>query len=358
MSDQTTNHFKLIEKTYVEGVPLLGFVKASWFDRIVPVKENVIQEVFRGEDLIGTVYPYSSSADNISQMNSQPVKARRGDIIYSIVLIPQPYTLTGVIATKDGYTRTYQAYLELLINNPRACVKRYRIDGDPTAWIIPGFKNRFEQFMSGFIHDEISSVKFTLDGLNAQLSNSSGIIIQHFTWNSGIDPRHEQEREFQQKIEVRKREVLAEVEAKVFELRRRTELKKAELVADGELKELEEMIRMSRERTQKQFDRDEKVKQNDFVRNEKMMSRLHEARIQFLSKTVNDLTAINSERIREAFDSDASVRTLLEDSLKLLTVFSEQSHTSEEVVESSLLNSDNQIGVESESGPDVPLNPQ
>ena len=52
------------------------------------------------------------------------------------------------------------------------------------------------------------------------------------------------------------------------------------------------------------------------------------------------------------------VRTLLEDSLKLLTVFSEQSHTSEEVVESSLLNSDNQIGVRSESVPDVPLNPQ
>ncbi len=355
MSELSTNRLKLIEDADVKGVPLLGLIKVPWFDQIVPAKENVVQIVFRGENLVGSVYPPSSSVDTTGQANLLPVKVRRGDIIYTVSLISQPHTLSGVFSTKDGYTRTYQAYLELLVNNPRACVKRYRIDGDPTAWIIPGFKNTFEQTMSRYVHDESNSAKFTLDTLNAQLSTSSGIIIQDFTWSSSIDPRREQECEFQRKLEVRKRDIVAEVEAKVFELRQRTELRKAELTADAELKELEEMFRMSRERTQKQFNRDEKVKQSDFDRGEKMQARLSEARIQFLTKTVNDLTAINSERIHEAFDSDdASVRALLEDSLKLLTVFSEQNYTSEEVVESNLINSDNDRVEEGESGSDAP----
>ena len=69
----------------------------------------------------------------------------------------------------------------------------------------------------------------------------------------------------------------------------------------------------------------EKDSQNDFSREEKIKSQLNEARIQILTKTVHDLTAINTERIRDELGSDTPVRLVLEDSLKLLAVFVVQS---------------------------------
>ncbi len=357
MANPITNRLRLVETIHFDGLPLLGFIKVPWFDQVVPVMEGVNQEVFRGEDHIGSVYPSNGQAENAGNAFMPLVKARRGDLIYRVSLTPQPYDLTGVITTKDGYRRVYQVRLELLVKNSSRCLERYRDSEDPAALAIGQFKVAFERFVSRYAHDEVDHMRLAFDGLNNQLSDYCGIIIERSNYSSHTDLRREQELEIQQKTELKKREVMAEVEAKMFELRQRAELKKEELATDAEVKELEEKIRMKRESLQKQFDRDEKVKQSDFARAEKMKHHLNEARIKLLSMTVNDLTAINSERIRDAFDSNASVRAVLEDSLKLLGVFSGSNRKSEEVVDSNLLNGDRAVNAEEgESGPDATIN--
>jgi hypothetical protein len=347
MDNPVTNRLRLIEMIQFEGLPIFGSTKIPWFDQAVPMIEGISQEVFRGENHLDSVHPGNQSV-GASSTKPLPVKARKGDIIYRVSLIPQPYDFTGIITTKDGYQRMYEVSLQLLVNSPRRCVENYRASKDPASLTIGQFKTQFELYFSQLVHDEIDLSSTRIGKLNQQLSDLYGIIVVHPNWRFHADPRRKRELEIQQKTELRKKEVEADVEAKVFELRKNTILKKEELKLNAEVKELEDDIRMRRDRIQKQFDHDEKVKQNDFVRVEKIKGNLNEARIKLLSTTVNDLATINTERIRDAFDSDASVRAVLEYSLKLLAVFTEQKSKSEEVIDSTLLNDGVAANTESE----------
>lgn len=348
MDNSVTNRLRLVEMIQFKGFPLFGNTKIPWFDQAVPVIEGISQEVFRGENHFASVYHTDSQPGSTSRINSFPVKVHKGDIIYRVSLIPQPYDFTGIITTKDGYQRMYEISLQLLVNSPRQCVESYRAGKDPASLTIGQFKTQFELFFSQFVHDEIDHSSARIGKINQQLSDLYGIVVVRPSWRFHADPRRERELEIQQKTKLRKKEIEAEIETKVFELRNNTRLKKEEFTSNAEVKELEDQIRMRRERVQRQFDRDEKVKQNDFVREEKIKANLNEARIKLLSTTVNDLATINTERIRDAFDSNASVRAVLEYSLKLLAVFTEQKSKSEEVIDSTLLDDGVAANIESE----------
>lgn len=308
MDNSVTNRLRLIEVFPVEGLPLLGNIKMRWFDRVVSPIEGICQEVYRGKSYIDSVYPQRYQTEATNRL---PVKARKGDLIYRVTLTPQPHDFTGVVRTKDDYRRIYHVHVQLRVNNPNKCVECYRNSKDPASLVIDEFRTGFERFFSRYTHDSLSNVNPGFDAFNKKISSTCGIIIENPNWSFYADRQHEKELEIQRDIELKKREILAEVEIKSFELQNRTELKKKEIASDAEVKEWEDDINMRRERAQRQFDRDEKVRQNDFLREEKIKSRLNEARIKLLSMTLDDLTAINSERIRDAFDTNASVRKVL-----------------------------------------------
>ncbi len=332
MSNPITNRLRLVEAFPVEGIPLFGNLKIRWFDRVVFPIEGMCQEIYRGKTYIDSVHPSSSS------QTGKSIKARKGDLIYRVSLTPQPDDLTGIVKTKDGYRRMYNVHIQLRVNNPHKCVECYRNGEDPASLAIVQFKTSFENFFSRYTHDSIGNVNPGFDALNKQMSNVYGIIFESPSWSFYADQQREKELEIQQGIEMRKREILAEVEIKLFELRVGTKLKKEEINHDVDVKKLEDENRRGRERNQKQFERDEKVKQTDFNHAEKIKTQLNEAKIKLLSMTLSDLAAVNSERIRDAFDTNASVRTVLEDSLKLLAVFTPSNNNVEEAIDSNLLN--------------------
>src|SRR6266568_3634588 len=277
MSNPITNRLRLVEAFPVEGIPLFGNLKIRWFDRVVFPIEGMCQEIYRGKTYIDSVHPSSSS------QTGKSIKACKGDLIYRVSLTPQPDDLTGIVKTKDGYRRMYNVHIQLRVNNPHKCVECYRNGEDPASLAIVQFKTSFENFFSRYTHDSIGNVNPGFDALNKQMSNVYGIIFESPSWSFYADQQREKELEIQQGIELRKREILAEVEIKLFELRVGTKLK-------------------------------------------------------LLSMTLSDLAAVNSERIRDAFDTNASVRTVLEDSLKLLAVFTPSNNNVEEAIDSNLLN--------------------
>ena len=355
MVNPITDRLRLIETTHFEGFPLFGSMTIPWFDHAVPVRRDTTQVIYRGKKYIGIVY-HPSHSDSLGDTHStEPtlVKARKGDIIYHVSPTPQPFNFSGFIVTKDGYRRMYEIRLQMFVSDPKRCVECYLESKDPAALAIDQFKRSFEHYYTRFGYDEINRLRISPDEkLNEQLSSLCGIIVVHANWSTQADYQREKELEIQYKTELRKKELVAEIEATAFEIRKRAELKKTELSINADVKEREEEIKRRRDRLQKDLDRDEKRKQNDFVREEKIKSQLNEARLKLLATTVNDLAAINSERLRDAFDSNGLVRAVLEDSLKLIAVFTEPIRESKEVIDSPLLNEDTVANAEEEeTGP-------
>ena len=357
MENIITNRLRLVETTFFEGRPLLGSIKIPWFEHEVPVVTDRNQEIYRDEKHIGSVNYHSSLVGGASTNGTQSIKARKGDIIYCISLNPQPYTLTGIITTKDGYRKMYEISFQIQVNNSRQFIEKYHRGKDPVAAAIHDFKTAFERYFSGFNHDEIDFKRLGYGNLNKWLSKEYGLLFLDILRNFHIDYQREKELEIWRKTELRKREVIAEIEMKKFELTKQAELRRAEIITNAELSELEKEVKVRGERIQKQSDRDERRIQNDFSREEKIKSQLNEARIQILTKTVHDLTAINTERIRDAFDSDTPVRLVLEDSLKLLAVFVGPNQENEEVIDAHLSNDNLEVDVKEESNIDIRITP-
>src|SRR5712692_3621290 len=244
MEISITDRLRLIETTHFEGFPLLGNMTIPWIDQVVLVRRGISQEVFRGKDYIGSVYYPSDVLGNTRRTEPTLVKARKGDLIYRVSLSPQLYNFTGFIVTKDGYRRTYEVRLELLVNNPKRCVECYREGADPAALAIDQFKSRFERYFSGIEHNEINRVRSsTYEHLNKQLGDLCGTIVVHVHWSTHADYQREKELEIQYKTELRKKELVAELEAKAFEIRKQAELKKIELTSNADVKEHEEELR-------------------------------------------------------------------------------------------------------------------
>lgn len=335
MENPVTDRLMLVETTCFEGLPLLGNITIPWFEQRIPARKGINREVFRGKNYIGSVNSPSIRLGDQRERESAPVKARKGDLIYNVLLTPQLYNFTGFIGTKDGFQRTYEVRLQLQVNNSKRCVECYREGRDPAAMAIGHFKSKFEQYFSRFVYDEIDHIKVSTEKLNKQLDDMCGIIVVHMNWKFYLDLQRE----------------------KALQIRRNAELRKIEIETEAEVKELEERQKMDRERRQKQFELEEKGKKNDFDRMEKLKQNLNEARIQWLSNTVQELVTINKEQIRDAIDSNVSVRTVLEDHLKLLSVFSGSNPKDGGIVDSNLLNEDILVdGKEEKFGPDTTIN--
>src|SRR2546430_15649919 len=109
MFNPVTDRLKLVDEVVVSGRPILGRILLSLFDQDILVKEGVSQEVFRGEEYLGAVRPASFYKEKASSLNTLPhKKVRRGDIVYLVKLVPQPYNFTGTVQTQDKYQRIYE----------------------------------------------------------------------------------------------------------------------------------------------------------------------------------------------------------------------------------------------------------
>ncbi len=331
MFNPVTDRIKLVEEIVISGRSMLGKMPLPLFDQVLPAINGFNQEVFRNGAYLGSVHPTNFPVEKANSLGViHPIKVRRGDIIYRITLAPQPYHFPGTVQSKDKYQRIYDMSIVLMVNNTTRVIEWYHQSKDPAGWVINRFKENFEQWASSIEHDKLSSAKPSWDNITQLLSNQCGIRITQPRWSFRADL-------------IRGRE---------WEIRQHAELRKVEIEKEHEIKSLEEQLRREREIAQKDFDRDEKSKQNEFVRAEKLKNRRNEAYMQLLSETVKELMTMNRERIREALDYNRSVKGVLQDSLRLLNVFSGSVPENEEVIDS--MPSYDDISLEDKEGVNAP----
>jgi hypothetical protein len=288
------------------------------FERLLPVIKEVSQEVFRDGKHFKSIYPLKDQVGGAISKSSGSVKIRKGDIIYRISLAPQPYNFVGPIQTRDKYQRIYDMSIELIVSNAKLFAILCFHDKDPVASVVREFKGAFQSYVSRFEHDKLKDVTLNFENWIGVLSQRYGIRVMHPTWTLRADYSREKD----------------------IEIRQQVVLRKLEIETEADVKALEEKFRMDRERIQKWFEREEKSKQSEFNRLEKLKYHQNEAYIKLLSKTVDELATINHERIRDAVDGNGSVKDVLEDTLKLLGVFSSAASENANVIDGSLLNKD------------------
>ena len=319
MFNPVTDRLKFVEKIVIGGRPVLGRMPLPLFDQVVPVINGFSQEVFRRGGYLGSVRPTNSPVEKAGSLDViHPIKVRRGDIIYRITLAPQPYHFLGTVQSKDKYQRIYDMSIVLMVNNATRLIEWYHQSKDPAGWVIRCFKENFERWATGIEHDKLNSARPSWDNIAQLLSNRCGIRITQPKWSFGADPIRERD----------------------WEIRRHADLRKVEIENEHEIKKLEEQLQRERERAQKEFEQEEKSRHNEFIRGEKLKNRQNEAYMQLLSETAKELMTMNRERIREALDYNRPVKPVLQDSFRLLSVFSGPVPENEEVIDSMLLNRD------------------
>lgn len=336
MFNPVTDRLGYVEKVVIEGRAILGQIPLRLFGRVVPVTEGVSQEIFRGGQRIGSIRPPGITSGNAEDMISAPIKVRKGDVIYRVSLVPQPYNFVGTIQTKDGYQRIYDMHIELVVSNSVLFIFWYCQGNDPANSVISQFKEDFQIYASKFDHDKLDSLRPVYNNFNNWSSNHYGMKV--------TNPQHGFRKD--------------EKRVKALEIQQNAELRKREIEAEAEIKALEEKFRMARERRQKEFDREEKKNQSDFARAQRLQHHLNEARIKLLNKTVDDLVSINSARIRDALDYGGSIKMILEASLKPLNVFSAPSREDGDIVDAPPLQGDIPgEAEEKDNGPDTIIDP-
>jgi len=341
MTQPIINQQELVEVVLFEGSLLFGIIPVSWREQSIPVIVGFSQEIFHDQTYIGSV----------NSSSSQIVNVRRGDVIYRVSLAPHPASFKGLVVMMDGYQRAYEVHFDLVVRDAKRSVEQYRNGADLISSAINILRKGTEQFLQQYAHDQIDRIGLKIDSYNTILKNEYGLAFMNSKWIARADARRTSELEIQQKAEQRKRELDTDVAAKIYEFQKESEWRKAELRINADVKLLAEQIKSEQESEQKQYERDEKVWHNNHLRQEKMKSQLNEARIKLLNKTVDDLIRINSERMQDAFDSNASARRVLEDSLRLIGVFDQPAN--DNMVSSSFPAFDGTIELEESENPET-----
>lgn len=311
MFNPVTDRLKLVEKDIVPGRSLFGKIPLSFLGQEIPAIEGISQEIYRGETHIASVRPASFyEEEGLEPDTLFPVRARSGDTLYHVTLASQPYNFTGTIQTQDHYQRIYDMHIVLAVKDPTRVVDWYRQSKDPANWVVGRFKSFFEASASSISHDMLSTAKLPWEHTAQLWCNTCGIKITQYTCNFRVDSIRAKELEIYRNTELRK-----------IEMKKAHELKTIEVGYDHTIKILEERHRREREREQKEFERSEKLKNNDFAREERRRSQQNAAYIHLLSETVKDLVEINRGQIHDAAEYDAVVKAVLQNSLGLLKIF-------------------------------------
>lgn len=319
MINPVTDRLGFIKVVPFEGSYLFGKIPLPGAEQLLPEIRGVSQEVFRDRKHYKSLYSLKDQVGgDVSSDIAESVKVRKGDIIYQVFLAPQPYNFVGTIQTRDKYQRFYDMSIELIVSNPKLFAILCFNGKDPIASLIREFKGAFQSYTSRFEHDKLNDVTLNFENWISALSQRYGVRVIRPRWTFRADYSR----------------------AKEIEVRQQATLKKVEIETEADVKTLEDKLRMDRERRQKQFERDEKSKQSEFNRLEKMKYHQNEAYIKLLSRTVDELVTINRERIRDAIDGNGSVKDVLEDTLKLLEVFSSAASENANIVDGMLLTED------------------
>ncbi|HEX6482175.1 MAG TPA: hypothetical protein VF043_25305 [Ktedonobacteraceae bacterium] len=318
MTNPLTDRLGFIEEVQFEGPHVFGKIPLPMFEQLLPALKGVSQEVFRDGKHFKSINLLKDQVNGAISKSSRSAKIRKGDIIYRISLAPQPYNFVGTIQTRDKYQKIYDMSFELIVSNPRNFAILCFHDKDPVASVVREFKGALESYLSKFEHDKLNDTTLNFENWIGVLSQRYGMIVMRPTWILRADYSRE----------------------KASEIRQQAALRKLEIETEADIKALEERIRMDRERLQKLFEREEKSRQSEFNHFEKLKYHQNEASIKLLSKTVDELVTINRDRIRDAVDGNGSVKDVVEDTLKLLGVFSRAASKNANVIDGSLLNKD------------------
>lgn len=288
-----------VQKTLFFGWPL--------FEQVLPPLPGTCQEIFRGGMHAASVPSFETEGTGCSVR--EPVRVRKGDEIYRVALYAARFPVVGTLLTRDHYQCRYRVDVVWRVSNPLQCVSLYHRDENPEREAMRFIKRTCEGRARGIDRNQFGAAQFPFEECARSLSDRYGLTAVCSPPAFYFDKTREDE------------------------ISQAARLRRVAIEEEGGVKRVEDGIKRAQEQRQSQFVRDEKQKQQEFVREEKLKYRINEARITLLDQSVEELVNINKERLRDAADCNASFKSILEDSLRLLQAFHQTPLKETEIVD-------------------------
>jgi hypothetical protein len=305
MDNILTDQLRLAQKNYAPGFLFFRHRLQSIFD--------CHQIVFQGDRPQGIVSP--------GALREQQIKVRKDDVIIRVFTEPRVYILTGTLSTKDKYKRVYEIPLELTVNDPALFAESYFQKKDPARRAIETFKESFERFAMSIEYTRVQSVNIPFAQWNVRWQETGIYLRQSDKTMFREDPQY------------------TDPYAEKAKLQEQVEMQIYTLEANKSVQFTQDRIQREREQAQKEFEHQEKTK-------EQLYTICYDMR----QVAAEEITTVLKERIHEGFESGRTPSQISEEYFALVSMFEDRMHiTLEESiiagisVEGSLQDSDDDL---------------
>lgn len=316
MANALTDQYQLVRTSTVDASFLQNLL-----GKTINYNDGFVRELFRDGRRIGSIYSHADT-----------VQARRGDTLLSVNMGIVTVPFTDQLATRDGYTMTYDGTVRLRVWDPRTFAVCYQQGIDPLQKALDAIRAALLREIARTVHDNVTDaylrnvVEYEVAprqpapygwGLrDAALVAEYGVaILDAQTMVPRADPKRVAEIAEIERVQREQERLERERQIKLAELRqqeniRLAELRKQEATQREELRVTDELARQQRvidERTLKEQLADEDARK-DFERVQ--MERDAIVRIRIREQDVLNDAAVQI-RIAEAQERRREDRALL-----------------------------------------------
>jgi hypothetical protein len=309
MDNMLTDQLLLAQKKYASGFLFFQHRLQPLFD--------CHQVVFQGDRLQGIVSP-----DTIRE---QQIKVRKDDVIIRVFSEPRVYLLTGTLSTKDKYKRVYEIPLELTVSDLALFAENYFQKKDPAKQAIDLFKANFEHYATGIEYMRVQSLNISFAHWNVKWQETGVHLEQADKTMFREDPQY------------------TDPNVERAKLQEQTQKQIEALEANKSVQFAQDKIQRAREQAQKEFDHQEKTK-----------DQLYTICYNLRQVTAEEITAVLKERIHEGFESGRTPSQISGEYFALVSMFEDRTHIEVEksiiagmFVEGSLQDGDGDLDQES-----------
>jgi hypothetical protein len=281
MENLLTDQLRLAQKQYAPGF--------LFFQQRLQPLPDCHQVVFQGDQLQGIVSP--------NAIREQQIKVRKDDVIIRIYLESRIYVLTGTLSTKDKYKRVYEIPLQLTVSDPGHLAETYFQKRDPAKQAIDTLKATFENYVAWIDYTKVQSLSIPFTQWNAYWQETGIRLEQSAKTMFREDPQYTDPYAERAKLQEQGRKQL-----ETLEIERSIQL-------------AQDKIQREREQMKKEFERQEKTKDQVYT----ICYNLRQV-------AAEEITTVLKERIHEGFESGRTPSQISGEYFALVSMFEDRTH--------------------------------
>jgi hypothetical protein len=230
-------------------------------------------------------------------IREQQIKARKNDVIIRVYLEPRIYILTGTLSTKDKYKRVYEIPLQLTVSDPGQLAETYFQRRDPAKQAIDTFKATFESYATWIDYTRLQGLSIPFAQWNTRWQETGIRLEQSAKTMFREDPQYTDPYAERARLQEQIRKQLEALEM------------------EQSVQAVQDKIRREREQVQKEFERQEKTKDQIYT----ICYNLRQV-------AAEEITTVLKERIHEGFESGRTPSQISGEYFALVSMFEDRTH--------------------------------